>query len=229
MTNTSEVFIAATETDPSVRAQTAFKLVGQELLHTVRAETVRAYLDAADRTLYAAAAGAAETRLLVRGLRVTAGLLDGRIAALPRTDEPTAASDVSEASDAAAVAAFEAALAAHLAVEHEVLLPALAVLPGADVPALVEDFETLRTGGKLEAPDELDVREIPHGQRHPRIFARFTRLSPGQGFTLVNNHDPKPLRREFQATYPDAFTWDYLESGPELWRVRIGREAVDAA
>ncbi|WP_328914102.1 MULTISPECIES: DUF2249 domain-containing protein [unclassified Streptomyces] len=75
--------------------------------------------------------------------------------------------------------------------------------------------------------DVIDVREIPHGQRHPRIFARWARLAPGDGFTLVNNHDPKPLRREFEATHPGAFTWDYVESGPELWRVRIGRAAVD--
>jgi uncharacterized protein (DUF2249 family) len=45
---------------------------------------------------------------------------------------------------------------------------------------------------------------------------------------LVNNHDPKPLRREFQATYPDRFGWDYLEAGPEQWRVRIGGRPVDA-
>ncbi|WP_396795916.1 DUF2249 domain-containing protein [Microbispora sp. H13382] len=40
----------------------------------------------------------------------------------------------------------------------------------------------------------MDVREIPHGQRHPRIFARYAHLAPGEAFILVNNHDPKPLR-----------------------------------
>ena len=24
---------------------------------------------------------------------------------------------------------------------------------------------------------------------------------------------------------PEPFTWDYLEQGPEIWRVRIGRPA----
>ena len=52
--------------------------------------------------------------------------------------------------------------------------------------------------------------------------------TPGESFVLVNNHDPKPLRREFQAAYPDRFGWDYLEAGPERWRVRIGRPTVDA-
>ena len=82
------------------------------------------------------------------------------------------------------------------------------------------------SGGRLEQPGELDVREIPHGQRHPRIFARYARLAPGESFVLVNNHDPKPLRREFQATHPGAFSWDYEQSGPDLWKVRIGRVAT---
>jgi len=43
---------------------------------------------------------------------------------------------------------------------------------------------------------------------------------------LVNDHDPKPLRYQFQAEHPGEFTWDYLESGPEAWRVRIARAAV---
>ena len=45
-------------------------------------------------------------------------------------------------------------------------------------------------------------------------------------FVLVNDHDPKPLYYQFAAEYPDAFTWDYLETGPEVWQVRIGRPAA---
>lgn len=37
------------------------------------------------------------------------------------------------------------------------------------------------------------------------------------------------LRREFEAAYPGVFTWNYLESGPELWRVRIGRATEDGS
>ena len=93
---------------------------------------------------------------------------------------------------------------------------------------LVDDLDTLLAGCALNAPEVLDVREIPQGRRHPRIFGIYARLTPGESFVLVNNHDPKPLRREFQATYPDQFAWDYLEVGPKRWRVRIGRLPVDA-
>jgi uncharacterized protein (DUF2249 family) len=246
MTMTSQIFIEATETDPAVAAQASVGRAQQELLRTVRAQvallelelghdareqaasrlvgfcagSVRGYLRACDQALYAAGAGATETRLLVRALRVTAGLVDGQIDALSEAEEPVAL--------CAAAEALKAVLAAHLAIEHDVLLPGLAGQPGVELPTLVADVEVLRAGGQLDTPEVMDVREIPHEQRHPQIFARFARLTPGEGFTLVNNHDPKPLRREFEATFPDGFTWDYLEQGPERWQVRIAREAERA-
>jgi len=37
----------------------------------------------------------------------------------------------------------------------------------------------------------------------------------------VNDHDPKPLYYQFQAELGPVFAWDYLETGPEVWKVRI--------
>lgn len=70
---------------------------------------------------------------------------------------------------------------------------------------------------------QLDVRsEIP-ARRHELIFETYDALAPGTGFELVNDHDPKPLYYQLAAEHPDQFTWDYLEEGPAVWRVRIGR------
>ncbi|MEU9647459.1 DUF2249 domain-containing protein [Streptomyces sp. NPDC048110] len=238
MTSSSEVYIEGTSDDPVVRARAAVRDVHDRLragLATAVRGTpqdggqrgpvefctgeLRRHLAATEQTLYAAASGAAGTRLLVRALRTTAGALDRRIDGL--------AGDGDAASVAAGARAVEAILDVHLTTEETVLLPALADLPGADLPGLVADLTTLLEGGRLETPSVVDVREIPHGQRHPRIFARYARLAPGEGFVLVNNHDPKPLRREFEATQPGTHTWDYVESGPDVWRVRIGRAAVE--
>lgn len=70
---------------------------------------------------------------------------------------------------------------------------------------------------------ELDVRSLPHARRHEPIFAAYAALAPGTGFALVNDHDPRPLGYQFEAQYPGQYTWDYLEAGPTVWRVRIGR------
>jgi len=69
----------------------------------------------------------------------------------------------------------------------------------------------------------LDVRQIPPAQRHPRIFGTFEKLQPGERFQLVNDHDPKPLFYQFRADRQGQFSWDYVEQGPDVWRVNIGR------
>ncbi len=73
------------------------------------------------------------------------------------------------------------------------------------------------------AGPDLDVRVLQHWERHDTIFTAYGALAPGAGFVLVNDHDPKPLRYQFEAQHPGEFTWDYLKAGPEVWRVRIGR------
>ncbi|GAB3814586.1 DUF2249 domain-containing protein [Tessaracoccus terricola] len=73
-----------------------------------------------------------------------------------------------------------------------------------------------------DTPD-LDVRELAPAQRHSTIFSTWNALGAGEAFVLVNDHDPKPLYYQFAAEHEGEFTWDYLENGPEVWRVRIGR------
>lgn len=72
---------------------------------------------------------------------------------------------------------------------------------------------------------ELDVRVIPPREKHPAIFQTFDALAEGTDFVLVNDHDPFPLRYQFEAERANRFSWDYLEQGPTVWRVRIGKVA----
>jgi uncharacterized protein (DUF2249 family) len=71
----------------------------------------------------------------------------------------------------------------------------------------------------------LDVRTIGPRERHPLIFATFDALESGGAFLLVNDHDPKPLYYQFSAERQGQFSWEYLEQGPETWRVRVGKSA----
>ena len=69
----------------------------------------------------------------------------------------------------------------------------------------------------------LDIRQTPPPQKHPMIFQTFASLTPGQGFIPINDHDPKPLYYQFVHEHAGQFTWEYLEEGPDIWRVQIGR------
>ncbi len=76
------------------------------------------------------------------------------------------------------------------------------------------------------AKTTLDVRVIPPPQKHPTIFQTFESLGAGESFILLNDHDPKPLYYQFASEMPGKFTWEYLEQGPQIWRVQIGRPAA---
>lgn len=71
----------------------------------------------------------------------------------------------------------------------------------------------------------VDVRGMVPRERHPLIFATFDALQPGESLRLINDHDPKPLHYQFQAERPDEVDWEYVESGPDTWQVRISRRA----
>lgn len=73
------------------------------------------------------------------------------------------------------------------------------------------------------SPALLDVRTIAPRERHPIIFSTFRGLNMGDSMEIVNDHDPRPLQHQFQAELPGGFSWEYLEAGPETWRVRITR------
>lgn len=72
----------------------------------------------------------------------------------------------------------------------------------------------------------IDVRNIIPRDRHPLIFQTFDALEEGESFELINDHNPKPLYYQFLHERPNQFVWDYLEQGPDVWRVSIQRQRV---
>ena len=71
---------------------------------------------------------------------------------------------------------------------------------------------------------KVDARLYEPKNKHPVIMEAFASLKPGEKMELLNDHDPKPLHYMFLAEMPDQFSWEYLEQGPEVWRVAIGKK-----
>ncbi len=120
--------------------------------------------------------------------------------------------------------------AVHLAKEERVYLPLVEqVISSGDQHALLaalhdEAEGTAPTGeGDGAAAEALDVRDLPPAQRHQVIFERFNALPVGGSFVLVNDHDPKPLYYQLTAEYTGELLWQYVEQGPQVWRVRMGK------
>ena len=81
----------------------------------------------------------------------------------------------------------------------------------------------LKTDNSKKTGDQkvFDVRTIPCSVKHAQIFQRWLALPIGDYFILLNDHDPIPLRYQFEAEFGSAVMWEYLERGPEDFRVKI--------
>ncbi len=74
--------------------------------------------------------------------------------------------------------------------------------------------------------DILDVRPLPKPDKHPAIFSRYRDLEVGESFILLNDHDPKPLHDEFEVQFPGSYDWEYVNTEPRDWRIRITKQTA---
>ena len=208
----------------------------QEALSTwYRTELVPHAL-AEEDTLYRAGSTLTASALLVNAM------IDEHKAIVAAIDELSTARTPLAA--ALAASSVRSLFAVHMVKENDLLLPALDAA-GLDLAALLDGMHDIlgesqpvgqnadRGGSsaghahqQAVSDPELDVRSEEPRRRHELILGTFVELPVGRGYVLVNDHDPKPLRYQFEVEYADQFSWEYLEEGPEVWRVRIGRVAA---
>jgi uncharacterized protein (DUF2249 family) len=78
----------------------------------------------------------------------------------------------------------------------------------------MKDIQFAKT---IHAPD------LEPKTRHPQIMRFFDELKSGEFMQLTNDHDPKPLKYQFMIEREGEFSWEYMEDGPTLWKVAIGK------
>lgn len=232
------MLLAAAEDDPAEAETVRSALVGfcdRDLLPHAAAE---------ERTLYPAARDLPGARLLIDGMLAEHRRLTALVDALRATGSP-----VRTAADARALqvmfeehlekentlvlpllaASSDISLAGLLAGMHELLGHEHGHSHGHEHGA--EGEETGSGGGcggscacggsdDVDAP-ELDVREVPHAIRHATVFGALSAVPAGRALVLVAPHDPLPLLRQIESRHPDTFTVEYLERGPEAWRLLL--------
>ena len=147
---------------------------------------------------------------------------------------------VRDASNSVLVAAHARALGAlfdsHLAKENEQILPLLASAHDVSLTEILGGMHELLgsdgeeggcagecTCGHQESSElpELDARTLPHAIRHATIFGALDCVS--EGMILLAPHDPLPLLAQLETRAPGRFSIEYLERGPEVWRLQFVR------
>jgi uncharacterized protein (DUF2249 family)/quercetin dioxygenase-like cupin family protein len=79
-----------------------------------------------------------------------------------------------------------------------------------------------------ETEPEIDLRPMQRPERHPLVFASFDRLAVGESFIILNDHDPQPLRMQIEQMREGEMSWEYIERGPDTFRIRLTRIAPPA-
>lgn len=194
---------------------------------------------AEEQTLYPAAGAVEAGRLLVAAMIEEHATIRRLVAGIAATHEPVVG--------AAAGVALRVVFQGHMTRENEQIVPLLAGDPGIALADLLEGMHGALTtstphdedvtavdghGGHScgchevdEGIPELDARMVPHAIRHATIFGALHAVRPGQGMVLVAPHDPLPLLAQIEQRDPGAFTVEYLEQGPEAWRLQFVRTA----
>lgn len=76
----------------------------------------------------------------------------------------------------------------------------------------------------MQLTTKVDVRATPPMHRFEQIMSAYEALSAGETMQLIVDHDPKCMYYTLQATRgDDAFAFEYVEDGPEVWQVLVTR------
>jgi uncharacterized protein (DUF2249 family) len=201
---------------------------------------------AEEKAMYPLAQARPEGRLLVEGMLGEHEVIRGLVAEIADADGPVRA--------AAAARALQAVFDSHLAKENELIVPLLVAAPDVSLADVLGGMHELLGHAGHEGHDhgshhehaseggcgghacscgevdgegfpELDARAVPHAIRHATIFGALDAVRPGGGLVLVAPHDPLPLLAQIEQRSPGAFQVDYLERGPEAWRLAFVRTA----
>ena len=197
---------------------------------------------AEEQAMYPAAHQDPRARLLVDAMLAEHQDLVALVEAIRHTNGPVRA--------AANAQALRSLFDSHLVKENEQILPLLASSADVSLALILEGMHELLGGRELAAGadivpatdqggcggecgcghrddgaalPELDARAVPHAIRHATIFGALDSLVAGGGLVLVAPHDPLPLLAQLEQLSPGRFDVDYLQRGPQSWRVRFIR------
>ncbi|MGO3325761.1 DUF2249 domain-containing protein [Gordonia sp. (in: high G+C Gram-positive bacteria)] len=189
---------------------------------------VGAWLDVAQRRLFPEAAAVDHARLLVDGLAAESRMLTQLV-------ERVNASGSDAVHTAVDVSALRVLAEAFFGNVGDLLLPALAEDASVSLADLITDLPAAAPAAEASGSSgcscgehdhgepELDVREIPHAIRHATVFGAFDAVAPGESMILVAHHDPVPLLHQLADRSGGHIRVEYLEQGPEAWRLRLSR------
>lgn len=204
-------------------------------------QTLVPHVMAAESTLCRAGAEIPAGRLLVEAMVVEHRIIRDLVSQVEESDDALDTTVL--------VHSLRQLFSVHLSKVNDQLLPLLVQAPGVRVADLVPELQELVSSSDDGAPSsddgyghpshdptayaceerdlsdfpELDARAVPQAIRHATVFGALDAVRPGKALVLVAPHDPIPLLRQLEGRQPGVFEVEYLQRGPQAWRLLVTR------
>ncbi len=75
----------------------------------------------------------------------------------------------------------------------------------------------------------MSVNKVYAGDLRPEDGARILcetldSLQMGETIEIIDNHNPSLLYNQLQENRPNEFEWNYLEEGPNTWKIAVKKK-----
>lgn len=96
-----------------------------------------------------------------------------------------------------------------------------------DIEVTKNEATTKKTTTVEQAEIVINVPDLEPSIKHSTILQTYDQLTPGKSMMIHNDHDPKPLFYQLQQLHgEEAFTWEYIQKGPEWWDIRVTKKGT---
>ncbi len=74
---------------------------------------------------------------------------------------------------------------------------------------------------------QLDTRQYKPEEQNKVIINAFDSLPVGDKMMLINDHDPTHVFNQLEEKRLGKFEWEYIEEGPDIWKVSLAKKYLN--
>lgn len=74
---------------------------------------------------------------------------------------------------------------------------------------------------------QLDTRGYEANDVNSVVLRTFSSLPVGEKIVLINDSDPIHAFKQLEETQFGKFEWEYIEEGPDVWKVSLAKKYLN--
>ena len=74
---------------------------------------------------------------------------------------------------------------------------------------------------------QIDTSGYERSNVNSVVLSHFDSLPVGEKMVIINNSDPSHVFNELEEKRFGKFEWEYIEEGPEVWKVSLAKKYLN--